>query len=128
MQVHLSYNFIFGSLIAEEIEDLGEAWMKHADAVLCNEQLIARVYDALVQQHPDSLRRGRQVFLAEAVMCVRALKHESMQSGSEPGGCAIGRGYVVGEEAMQKLIWPLKLVAELELGVRDPTRRGSHEA
>jgi len=40
--------FHFGEgLIAEEISDLREEWMTHADKVLDDEQLISTVYEAL---------------------------------------------------------------------------------
>jgi transposase, IS5 family len=35
-------------LIAEEVSDLREEWMKHADQVLEDEQLVATVYEAKV--------------------------------------------------------------------------------
>ncbi len=44
-------------LIAEEVSDLREDWMKHADQVLEDEQLITAVYDALARrqsQEPHS--------------------------------------------------------------------------
>jgi hypothetical protein len=34
-------------LIAEEVSDLREDWMKHADAVLADEEIVAAVYEAL---------------------------------------------------------------------------------
>ena len=33
-------------LIAEEVSDLREDWMKHADAVLADEDIVAAVYEA----------------------------------------------------------------------------------
>ena len=33
-------------LIAEEVSDLREDWMKHADAVLADEAIVAAVYEA----------------------------------------------------------------------------------
>ena len=46
-------------LIAEEVSDLREDWMRHADQVLADEQIVAAVYDALGKRHPKSRRRGR---------------------------------------------------------------------
>jgi IS5 family transposase len=40
-------------LIAEEVDDLCEEWMQHADRVLADEQIIAAVYEALAR-HPRS--------------------------------------------------------------------------
>ena len=37
-------------LIAEEVSDLREEWMKHADQVLEDEQLVATVYEALAKR------------------------------------------------------------------------------
>jgi IS5 family transposase len=34
-------------LIAEEVSNLREDWMKHADAVLADEEIVAAVYEAL---------------------------------------------------------------------------------
>ena len=34
-------------LIAEEVSDLREDWMKHADAVLADDEIVAAVYEAL---------------------------------------------------------------------------------
>jgi transposase, IS5 family len=36
-------------LIAEEVSDLREDWMNHADAVLADESIIAVVYEALAK-------------------------------------------------------------------------------
>ena len=37
-------------LISEEVDDLREAWMKHADEVLKDEPIVTAVYEALVTQ------------------------------------------------------------------------------
>jgi IS5 family transposase len=47
-------------LIAEEINDLREEWMKHGDQVLEDEQLVAAVYEALAKRSPKSRTRGRR--------------------------------------------------------------------
>ena len=46
-------------LIAEEVGDLREDWMQHADQVLADEQMVAAVYEALGKRHPKSRSRGR---------------------------------------------------------------------
>src|ERR1700752_3765714 len=46
-------------LIAEEVKDLHDAWMKHADQLLGDPQIVAAVYEALAQRHPQSRKRGR---------------------------------------------------------------------
>jgi transposase, IS5 family len=62
-------------LIAGEVSDLREDWMPHADQVLDDEQIIAAVYEALAQRHPNSRRRGRRGVPAETVLRLLILKH-----------------------------------------------------
>ncbi len=62
-------------LIAEEVSDLREDWMKHADQVLEDEQLVATVYEALANRSPKSRTRGRRGTPAEVVMRLLLLKH-----------------------------------------------------
>jgi IS5 family transposase len=62
-------------LIAEEVSDLREAWMKHADQVLEDEQLVATVYEALAKRSPKSRTRGRRGTPAEVVLRLLLLKH-----------------------------------------------------
>jgi IS5 family transposase len=62
-------------LIAEEVSDLREDWMRHADSVLADEQIVAAVYDALAQRRPNSRRRGRRGVAAETVLRLLVLKH-----------------------------------------------------
>lgn len=62
-------------LIAEEVADLREDWMAHADRVLEDEQLVATVYEALVRRSPKSRTRGRRGTPAEVVLRLMLLKH-----------------------------------------------------
>ena len=63
-------------LIAEEVSDLREGWMKHADAVLADEAIVAAVYEALAKRrHPKSRCRGRRGAPAEMVLRLLILKH-----------------------------------------------------
>jgi transposase, IS5 family len=62
-------------LIAEEVSDLREDWMQHADRVLADEQIVAAVYEALAQRHPKSRSRGRLGAPAETVLRLLILKH-----------------------------------------------------
>ena len=55
-------------LIAEEVSDLREDWMKHADAVLADEEIVAAVYEALAKRHPKSRCRGRRGVPADVVL------------------------------------------------------------
>jgi transposase, IS5 family len=62
-------------LIAEEVSDLRESWMTHADAVLADEDIVAAVYQALAKRHPKSRCRGRRGAPAEMVLRLLVLKH-----------------------------------------------------
>ncbi len=62
-------------LIAEEVSDLREAWMRHADQVLSDECIIATVYEALARRHAKSRSRGRLGTPAEVVLRLLVLKH-----------------------------------------------------
>ena len=62
-------------LIAEEVSDLRENWMTHADQVLADEQIVAAVYEALAKRHPKSRSRGRPGAPAEVVLRLLILKH-----------------------------------------------------
>ena len=113
-------------LIAEEISDLREAWMKHADQVLEDEQLVATVYEALAKRSPKSRTRGRRGTPAEVVMRLLLLKHirnwsyevlerevranlvyrdfTRVGAGKAPDCKTMGRwGLVLGAEAVEKI-------------------------
>src|SRR3984957_17661741 len=62
-------------LIAEEVGDLREDWMRHADQVLADEQMVAAVYEALGKRHPKSRSHGRAGTPAEAGLRLLVLKH-----------------------------------------------------
>jgi IS5 family transposase len=62
-------------LIADEVSDLREDWMKHADQVLADEEVVAIVYAALAKRHPKSRCRGRRGTPADAVLRLLILKH-----------------------------------------------------
>jgi len=62
-------------LIADEVKDLHEVWMKHADQVLGDNEIVAAVYEALVKRHPQSRTRGRPGTPAEVVLRLLVLKH-----------------------------------------------------
>jgi hypothetical protein len=81
-------------LIAAEVDDLCEDWMKHADQVLADELLVAAVYEALAKRRPKSRSRGRQGTPAEVVLRLLILKHNPQlelsgagaRSACQPGG------------------------------------------
>src|ERR1700752_4318437 len=62
-------------LIAEEVKDLHEAWMKHADRVLADKEIVAAIYEALAKRHRQSRTRGRPGTPAEVVLRLLVLKH-----------------------------------------------------
>jgi transposase, IS5 family len=62
-------------LIAGEVSDLREDWMRHADQVLADEEIVSAVYEALAQRHPKSRSRGRRGVPAETVLRLLILKH-----------------------------------------------------
>jgi IS5 family transposase len=62
-------------LIAAEVSDLREGWMKHADVVLSDETIVAAIYEALAKRHPKSRCRGRRGAPAETVLRLLILKH-----------------------------------------------------
>ena len=62
-------------LIAEEVRDLHEDWMRHADQVLADKEIVAAVYEALARRHPHSRSRGRRGAPAEVVLRLLVLKH-----------------------------------------------------
>jgi Transposase domain (DUF772) len=62
-------------LIAEEVSDLREGWMTHADTVLADEHIVAAVYEALAKRHPKSRCRGRRIAPADMVLRLLILKH-----------------------------------------------------
>ena len=62
-------------LIADEVTDLWEDWMRPADQVLDDDQLLSTVYEALTKRRPKSRTRGRLGTPAEVVLRLLLLKH-----------------------------------------------------
>jgi len=62
-------------LIAEEIEDLQEIWMRHVDTVLQDEMIVSSVHQALSNRHPNSRSHGRLGYPAEVVLRLLILMH-----------------------------------------------------
>jgi IS5 family transposase len=67
-------NFAEG-LIAEEVAELWEDWMRQVDEVLADHELISTVYEALARRWPNSRTRGRKGTPAEVVLRLLLLKH-----------------------------------------------------
>jgi len=61
--------------IRDSIDDCWEPWMKIADEILDDEELIEPVYEALRRRRPKSGTRGRKGTPAEVAMRMLALKH-----------------------------------------------------
>jgi transposase, IS5 family len=62
-------------LIAEEVGELWEDWMRHVDEVLEDQRLLESVYEALARRWPKSRTRGRRGTPAEVVLRLLLLKH-----------------------------------------------------
>ena len=62
-------------LIAEEIEDLQESWMRHVDVLLQDEAILSAVHQALLNRGPNSSSHGRPGYPAEVVLRLLVLKH-----------------------------------------------------
>jgi IS5 family transposase len=75
IKTHRAQRSFGDGLIAAEVKDLHEAWMKHADQLLGDPQIVAAVYEALAQRHPQSRKRGRPGTPAEVVLRLLVLKH-----------------------------------------------------
>ena len=62
-QQHLGEVFV-----AREAESLMDAWMREADEILEDEQLLDLVYEQLGRRYPQSRKRGRNSTPAEVVL------------------------------------------------------------
>jgi transposase, IS5 family len=67
-------NFAEG-LMAEEVGDLWEGWMRQVDEVLTDQDLLSTVYEALACRWPNSRTRGRKGTPADVVLRLLLLKH-----------------------------------------------------
>ena len=61
--------------VEDAVGDLWEPWMRVADRILDDEQLLTSVYEALLRRHPKSRTRGRLGTPAEIVVRMLLLKH-----------------------------------------------------
>jgi transposase, IS5 family len=75
IKTHRAQRSFGDGLIAEEVKDLHEAWMKHADQLLGDPEIVAAVYEALAKRRPHSRTRGRRGVPAEVVLRLLVLKH-----------------------------------------------------
>jgi len=72
---HYGQRQIAEGFFKESIEDWWEPWMKKADEIHDDEELIETVYEALRRRHPQSATRGRKGTPAEIVIRLMVLKH-----------------------------------------------------
>ena len=75
IKTHRAQRSFGDGLIAEEVKDLHEAWMNHADRLLGDPEIVAAVYEALAKRRPQSRKRGRPGTPAEVVLHLLVLKH-----------------------------------------------------
>ena len=61
--------------IRETVDELWEDWMRHADAILTDEELLETIHHALLQRRPRSRTHGRPGTPAEVVLRMLLLKH-----------------------------------------------------
>ncbi len=61
--------------IRETVDELWEGWMRHADAILADEELLEIVHHALQRRCPHSRTHGRPGTPAEVVLRMLLLKH-----------------------------------------------------
>jgi len=66
---------LWTSVLAEEAEELWEPWMRSADRLLDDEQLVDRVFEAQGKRFLKSRTRGRKQTPAEVVLRLLMLKH-----------------------------------------------------
>jgi IS5 family transposase len=66
---------LWTGVLAEEVDDLWEPWMRTADRLLDDEQLIERVFEAQARRWLNSRTRGRRQTPAEVVLRLPILKH-----------------------------------------------------
>src|SRR5215468_4270252 len=61
--------------IRDSVEDCWEPWMRKADEILDDEEMIDTVYEALRRRRPQSATRGRKGTPAEVAVRMLVLKH-----------------------------------------------------
>jgi IS5 family transposase len=72
---HYSQHGLGEVFLRDSIEDCWEPWMKAADEILDDEELIDTMYDALRRRRPQSATRGRKGTPAEVAARMLFLKH-----------------------------------------------------
>src|SRR5260370_38823 len=75
IRTHRQQPTLWTGFLKEEVHDLWEPWMKHADRLLEDEQLIERVFEAQGRRWEHSRTRGRWQTPSEVVLRLLVLKH-----------------------------------------------------
>ena len=75
IRTHHQQPTLWTGFLKEEVNDLWEPWMRHADQVLDDEQLIAQVLEAQGRRWKNSRTRGRLQTPSEVVLRLLVLKH-----------------------------------------------------
>lgn len=75
IQYRRSQRSFADGLIAEEVTDLWEPWMRHVDEAIDDDQLLEIVHAALSQRCKKSKTRGRPGASAEVILRLLLLKH-----------------------------------------------------
>jgi IS5 family transposase len=66
---------LWNGVLAEEVADLWEPWMRTADRLLDDEKLVERIFEAQARRCLKSRTRGRKQTPAEVVLRLLILKH-----------------------------------------------------
>ena len=75
IRTHHQQPTLWTGFLKEEVNDLWEPWMRHADQVLDDEQLIDQVFEAQGRRWKNSRTRGRFQTPSEVVLRLLVLKH-----------------------------------------------------
>jgi transposase, IS5 family len=74
-KTHRAQRSFGDGLSAAEVKDLHETWMRQADQVLSDNEIVTAVYEALAQPHPQSRKCGRPGVPVEVVLRLLVFKH-----------------------------------------------------
>jgi transposase, IS5 family len=75
IQLHHEDRSLWDGIWAEEVGDLWEPWMRAADRLLEDDELLAQVFEAQGRRRKKSRTRGRRQTPAEVVLRLMLLKH-----------------------------------------------------
>ena len=75
IRTHHQQPTLWTGFLKEEVNDLWEPWMRQADQLLDDEELIAQVFEAQGRRWKNSRTRGRMQTPSEVVLRLLVLKH-----------------------------------------------------